>query len=109
MSQDNEEQEERYEFMQKTSKTQRPILFPFRYRRLAHTYYTFQFQSDDTLLMTYPKSGTTWGMEILWAMKNQGRLHLAHANHIHDRIYFIDRVSVEAGGHWCLCRDVVVL
>lgn len=67
------------------------VVLPEAYRRLAHSYYTFQFRSDDTLLMAYPKSGTTWGMEILWAMRNPERLHFAHVNHIHDRVYFMDR------------------
>lgn len=69
-------------------------MLPKAYRRLAHAYYTFQFRSDDTLLMAYPKCGNTWTMEILWALRNVDRLHLADATHIHDRIYYFDQEMV---------------
>ncbi|KAM6980490.1 sulfotransferase family 5A, member 1 [Aplochiton taeniatus] len=37
----------------------------------------FQFQETDTLIATYPKSGTTWMQEIVTLIKNHGNPHLS--------------------------------
>ncbi|XP_042858264.1 sulfotransferase family cytosolic 1B member 1-like [Penaeus japonicus] len=60
------------------------------YSHLAEAYYNFEFRPDDVVLATYPRSGTTWTSEILWAMKNLGRLDKADEVTNSDRTIFID-------------------
>jgi len=40
----------------------------------------FQFQKGDVLVMSFPKSGTTWTQEIVWTMVNNRNLDNPEAN-----------------------------
>lgn len=64
----------------------------FSYSHLAEAYYTFEFRSNDIVLLSFVKSGSVWMKEILWNMKNLDDLHLADQVHIDDKVYFIDWV-----------------
>ncbi|XP_069192661.1 sulfotransferase 1E1-like isoform X2 [Procambarus clarkii] len=51
-------------------------LYPASYLEYADRIYNFKFRSSDVVVMTMPKSGTTWMQEILWTM-----LHNPDLNH----------------------------
>ncbi|KAK7080296.1 hypothetical protein SK128_024222 [Halocaridina rubra] len=66
------------------------IILSARYANMAKKIRTFEFRSDDIIVMTYPKSGTTWLQETLWSMRHSHELHLAEKESISQRTYFID-------------------
>ncbi|XP_047488220.1 sulfotransferase 1B1-like [Penaeus chinensis] len=66
------------------------VSLPPAYSHLAHAYYNFEFRPDDLVLVTYPRSGTTWTSELLWAMRNLGLLERGEEITGGDRTTFID-------------------
>lgn len=49
-------------------------LIPTAYLNFEKRIYNFEFKSSDVVLMTMPKSGTTWTQEILWTMMHNPNL-----------------------------------
>ncbi|XP_069944425.1 sulfotransferase 1A1 [Cherax quadricarinatus] len=51
-------------------------LYPTLFTEYAERIYNFKFRSSDVVVMTMPKSGTTWMQEVVWTM-----LHNPDLNH----------------------------
>jgi len=49
-------------------------VLPGNYREYATELREYDLKDDDVVLMTFPKSGTTWGQEILWTLLNNAAL-----------------------------------
>ncbi|XP_068241104.1 sulfotransferase 1A3-like [Palaemon carinicauda] len=69
------------------------------YKRLAKVYYNFQYRKDDVLLSTYPKSGTNWAAQILWAMKHIDELPKAMTENVEARIFLLDNDFLDDVSH----------
>lgn len=79
-----------------------PCLLSFdRYKRAAEKLYNFKYRSDDIVVTTYPKSGTLWTMELVWAMTHLDQFQLPQKKHTNERVFVIDDVG--AMSCWCVC------
>jgi len=66
------------------------VLLPAGYKKFAKPIYNFKYRSDDICLFTYPKSGTTWTAEIVWAMTHINEMQRALTENLNHRYFFID-------------------
>lgn len=79
-----------------------PCLLAFdRYKRAAEKLYNFKYRSDDIVVTTYPKSGTLWTMELVWAMTHLDQFQLPQKKHTNERVFVIDDVG--AMSCWRVC------
>lgn len=66
-------------------------LYPPAFTKFADRIYNFKFKSSDTVVMTWPKCGTTWMQEIVWTMRNnQDLAHPDAAKPINIRVPFME-------------------
>lgn len=66
-------------------------LYPADYTKFADKLFNFQFKSNDVVIMTWPKCGTTWMQEIAWTMRNSPDLnHPDKDMSINNRVPFLD-------------------
>ncbi|XP_042877124.1 sulfotransferase 1C4-like [Penaeus japonicus] len=65
-------------------------IMPAHYARFAKQYFNYEFQDDDVLVMTFPRSGTTWTQEIVWTMRNQVDVDTASKVPLDARVPFIE-------------------
>ncbi|XP_069185168.1 sulfotransferase 1C4-like [Procambarus clarkii] len=45
-------------------------LYPADYTKFADNLFKFKFRESDSVVMTWPKCGTTWMQEIVWTLRN---------------------------------------
>ncbi|XP_069997628.1 sulfotransferase 1A3 [Penaeus vannamei] len=67
---------------------------PAHYGLFANKYFNYKFQADDVLVMTFPRSGTTWTQEIVWTMRNQLDLDTAAEVPLDTRVPFLELDSI---------------
>ncbi|XP_068241362.1 luciferin sulfotransferase-like [Palaemon carinicauda] len=65
-------------------------LLPIGYESLANTFYNFEYSRDDVCLFTFPKSGSVWTAEIVWAMTHIEEMERALTDSLNNRVFFVD-------------------
>ncbi|KAG5667518.1 hypothetical protein PVAND_015497 [Polypedilum vanderplanki] len=54
----------------------------------------FKVHDDDVWVISYPKCGTTWGVEMIWLLINDLNFEKAKKIHQNDRVPFIERGGI---------------
>eukprot|EP00794_Sanderia_malayensis_P006300 gene6300-7022_t len=57
------------------------------YKELIHN---FKVRPDDTYIVTYPKTGTTWIQEMVWCLQHDVDTEDAKTKHLYQRSPFLD-------------------
>lgn len=52
---------------------------------------TLELRKDDTFVIGYPKSGTTWVEELVWLIKHNADIKTANNKYHFERVLFLDR------------------
>nr|XP_027208706.1 uncharacterized protein LOC113802343 [Penaeus vannamei] len=71
------------------------VLMPATYAHLAKRFYNLELRSDDVVVAAYPKSGTVWTAEVVWALLNPHALDTLEAKPHHHRATLLDMVSIQ--------------
>jgi hypothetical protein len=53
------------------------VFMPEPFLDIQKAYSVFPLRSDDVLISTYPKCGTTWTQEMVWQIINRDKRELA--------------------------------
>uniref|UniRef100_A0AAG5DK51 Sulfotransferase domain-containing protein n=1 Tax=Anopheles atroparvus TaxID=41427 RepID=A0AAG5DK51_ANOAO len=64
--------------------------FPSRFKQYAETMYSFEARSDDTWVVTFPRSGTTWAQEMVWLTCNDVDFARAKSEPLTQRFSFFE-------------------
>ncbi|KAK4874519.1 hypothetical protein RN001_013879 [Aquatica leii] len=65
-------------------------IFPSGYEKNAENYYNFEVRPDDTWIITYPRSGTTWTQEMVWLLTNNHDYETAMQIPLVERFPFLE-------------------
>lgn len=52
---------------------------------------SLELRKDDTFVIGYPKSGTTWVEELVWLIKHNADIRSANNKYHFERVLFLDR------------------
>ncbi|GLH03813.1 Sulfotransferase [Gryllus bimaculatus] len=64
--------------------------FPRKFESEAEHFYNFEVRSDDTWVVTFPRSGTTWTQEMVWLLANNLDYFTASKIPLVDRFPFLE-------------------
>ncbi|XP_044584136.1 sulfotransferase 1E1-like [Cotesia glomerata] len=64
--------------------------FPHRYIEQQENFHHFKARVDDTWVITYPRSGTTWTQELVWLLSNNLDFDRAKKEYLADRFPFLE-------------------
>ncbi|KAK0174643.1 hypothetical protein PV327_010397 [Microctonus hyperodae] len=69
---------------------EKKYFFPNRYIEQGEGFYKFKPRSDDTWVLSYPRSGTTWTQELVWLLSNDLDFDTAKNNLLAERFPFFE-------------------
>lgn len=69
---------------------EKKYFFPNRYIEQGEGFYNFKVRPDDTWVLSYPRSGTTWTQELVWLLSNNLDFETAENNLLADRFPFLE-------------------
>lgn len=64
--------------------------FPYKYTVEGQGYYNFKARPDDTWVLSYPRSGTTWTQELVWLLSNNLDFERAKTEYLSERFPFLE-------------------
>nr|CAI5832060.1 unnamed protein product [Callosobruchus analis] len=64
--------------------------FPSGYQKDAPQYFNFKTRPDDTYIITFPRSGTTWTQEMVWLIVNDLNYDAAARVPLTERFPFLE-------------------
>ncbi|XP_014227316.1 estrogen sulfotransferase [Trichogramma pretiosum] len=64
--------------------------FPHRYTEQGQGFYNFKARPDDTWVLSYPRSGTTWTQELVWLVANDLDFETAKSRLLAERFPFLE-------------------
>ncbi|XP_058805332.1 sulfotransferase 1C4-like [Phymastichus coffea] len=63
---------------------------PAKYAKQCSIYYNFEVNRDDTWIVTYPRSGTTWTQELIWLLSHDLNFETAKSVPLVKRFPFLE-------------------
>ncbi|KAL7294014.1 hypothetical protein TKK_0012585 [Trichogramma kaykai] len=63
---------------------------PKKYEKQCSIYYNFKAKPDDTWIVTFPRSGTTWTQELIWLLNNDLDFKTANSVPLVARFPFLE-------------------
>lgn len=65
-------------------------IMPSGYAEYADAIYNLEARADDVFICTFPRSGTTWTMEMIWLICNKLDYETALKESVHLRVPFLE-------------------
>ncbi|KAL6426790.1 hypothetical protein ACFW04_009252 [Cataglyphis niger] len=65
---------------------------PYKCAEQGDKAYNFETRSDDTWIITYPRSGTTLTQELVWLVANDLNFDVAHRRTLMERFPFLEYI-----------------